>query len=430
MSAASHSVLSKLFALTRSGNFHRTLNSALRISTLATKGGLIFFLAAVLRTEEVGLYGLISGIVTYLVFFYGFDFYAYSSRLYIGGTAAEALSALKNQTAVTFIFYIIFAPIGYVALLRHAPSPHIAILAIAISLLEHLSMEAQRAYVFTLRPLYSSLILFMRAGLWPVVCVGIFLIDRYAQSLEFVLILWILGLISAMGVAIYPVRRYAIEFIKTPIDFGWIGRGVLIAAPLLVGTIALRGLFSLDRVLVAGTHRTDLLAAYVLYAGISSAIQAVADAGVVVYKQPIIVAAARRYDYAGIRTASRQMAVESVILSSILGFCAFIVFLFGAHYLQKHEYTRYASVLALVLVAGVIYVAGLTPHAVLFAFKRDRENIAINLAGFATFFGVFFLVAGSDETHAVGWALVGGFAVIAGVKQMLAQRLISSVAAR
>lgn len=390
----------------------RGVNLSLRMATLLAKGGLIFFLATKFSPEDVGRYGLIAGLSTYWIFLYGFDFYAFASRFYIGGSEAEVLYAIKNQAAVTFIFYLIFCPLGFFVMYGQIPLLHIAILGVVISVLDHLTLEAQRAYVFMLRPLFSSLIFFFRAGAWAILCVALLISGTQSVSLEFVLLLWALGLVSALAIALYPARRHFQKFLCIPIDMNWIWKGVLIATPLLIGTIALRGLFSLDRVLVANLGQAQLLASFVVYASVASAIQSAADAGVIAFKQPLIVAAARTSDLGSAVGIARRMAIESILVTSTLGIVAYFTVYFGCLYLNKISYLDNMLLLAQLLFGNVIYAAGLAPHTILYGFKRDRANISMNVIGFLVFLVVFYSVVGVDRVHAIGWALISAFIVI------------------
>ena len=78
------------------------------------------------------------------------------------------------------------------------------------------------------------------------------------------------------------------------IDWSWFGQGILAAWPLFVASLSTRGMATFDRFFLEDQAGLEVLGAYVLFMGITTAILSFLDAGVVDFSYPRLVEHAGR----------------------------------------------------------------------------------------------------------------------------------------
>jgi hypothetical protein len=144
--------------------FVRLCNIGLRGLTLATKFALLLVLAIYLDPADVGIYGLFTASLGWLVYLVGWDFYAFSVRE-IAGSGKDLLSAsIANQAALYFATYIPIVIFIMLAYEYEAKYTEYALVFIALFVCEHLGLELGRIFVAIGRPLLASFILFLRGA--------------------------------------------------------------------------------------------------------------------------------------------------------------------------------------------------------------------------------------------------------------------------
>src|SRR5690606_28781255 len=142
----------------------------------------------------------------------------------------------------------------------------------ALLVIEHLAQELNRLLVAMSEQLLASVVLFLRSGLWAPVPLPLMWAVPESRQLGTVLTAWLAA--SSLAVLLGVVRLLQLDHasLSRPIDWLWLGRGLKVALPLLVGTLALRGVFTFDRYWVEHVAGLEVLGAYTLYMGTASAI--------------------------------------------------------------------------------------------------------------------------------------------------------------
>src|SRR5690606_13458856 len=87
------------------------------------------------------------------------------------------------------------------------------------------------------------------------------------------------------------------------IDWAWLKKGVLVALPLLIATLALRGIMTVDRFAFEALNGPDLLGVYSLFMGMAGAVLAFMDAGVFAFLYPRMITAHNSEDLSGFLSA-------------------------------------------------------------------------------------------------------------------------------
>lgn len=393
-------------------NLIRLTNIALRGMTLASKFLLIFSLARFLEPSELGLYGLVTVTIGYALYLLGFDFYTFTTREILKRERTEWGGLLKDQSALSAVLYTIFLPLLCLVFVRGLLPWNVAGWFFALLVLEHLTQELGRLLIAVSEQLLASLVLFLRSGIWAVVVTALMFIEPESRNLDFVLGAWTLGGLSALLLGFYRLSRLRISSWHKAVDWGWIRRGLKVAIPFLLATLAIRGVFTLDRYWFEALAGLEILGAYVLFMGISNALISFLDAGVFAFSYPSLISAHNRQDAVAFRQSLRRLLVQTLALSATFALIALLLIGSLLQWLDKPLYLEQQGLFPWVLLATVLYAVGMVPHFALYAQGHDRPIIVSHLASLLAFIPSTWLLSLHWPLLAVPLGLTTAFLLI------------------
>lgn len=233
-----------------------------------------------------------------------------------------------------------------------------------------------------------------------------------ARELVWVFAAWSIGAGAACLLGVLRVLRLDKGVLSVPIDWRWIASGVKIAFPLLIASLAIRGLFTFDRYWVESVAGYEVLGAYVLYIGIATSIISIIDAGVVVYLYPQVVAAAKANDGGAFVGNMKKLFVNIVVVTAVLVGGALLINRPVLSWIGKDVYMEHLYLLKWLLLAVTIYALSIVPHVGLYARHQDKTILYSQLFGLAVFFCGVLLGASQYGVAAVPWSLCISFASI------------------
>lgn len=363
----------------------RLFNVALRGMTLASKFLLIFFLARFLEPAELGIYGLLTATIGYTLYLLGFDFYAFTTREILNRERSEWGGLLKCQGALSAVLYAVFLPLLSLIFLKGLLPWSLAGWFFALLVLEHLTQELGRLLVAISEQLLASVVLFLRSGIWAVAVTALMFIEPDSRSLDFVLGAWTLGSLAALLLGIFRLSQLKIGGWHKQVDWKWIAKGLKIAIPLLVATLAIRGVFTLDRYWFEALVGLEVLGAYVLFMGISNALMSFLDAGVFAFSYPGLITAHSRQDSAAFRQGLRKLLIQTLALSAAFAVIALLLIGPLLRWLGKSLYLEQQGLFPWILLATLLYAIGMVPHYALYAQGHDRPIIRSHIASLLAF---------------------------------------------
>lgn len=390
----------------------RLTNVALRGITLASKSLLIFFLARFLEPAELGLYGLLTATIGYALYLLSFDFYTFSMREILKFERYEWGGLIKNQGALTIVLYAIFLPLLSLIFLNGLLPWSVAGWFFVLLILEHLTGEIIRLLTFISEQLLASLILFLRSGLWAVAISAIMFIDPNSRQLDYILGAWSIGGIAALLLGIYRLHQLKITGWHKNVDWSWIISGLKIAVPFLVATLAIRGIFTLDRYWFEALAGSEILGAYVLFMALSNVIMSFLDAGVFAFINPSLVTAWRKQDSLAFTQQVKKLLFQTVLISTSLAAIALTMIAPLLTLLNKPLYLAHKNLFPWILLATMLYIFGLIPHAALYAQRLDRPIIQSHIASLICFIPATWMFSIIWPNVAVPLGLCSSFALI------------------
>ncbi|MEC9483934.1 MAG: hypothetical protein UMU75_11555 [Halomonas sp.] len=390
----------------------RFINLGLRSSTLLAKFALIFLLAYFLDPADVALYGLMAVTIAYSIFGLGFDFYTFSTREIVGSEPDQWMRYLRDQGIFFGLTYTGVLPLLSLIFMLGLLPWWVAPWFFALVLLEHLAQELNRLLIAMSRQLLASFVLFLRSGLWALAIVALFWLWPEYRSLRFVFAAWTLGALAAClcgSLAFLSLDRMSL---KMPVDWQWIRQGVKIAVPLLVATLAIRGVFTFDRYWVQSLASTEVLAAYVLYAGVANAVMSFLDAGVFVFLYPRLISAFKGLDGVKFRSGMRGLLQQTALVTLLLVISAAILIHPLLIWLDKNAYIENVNILYVLLLAIGFYALSMVPHYGLYAMSQDRHIIYSHVSTFLVFVALAATLTQWNSVYGVPLALCGAFSLM------------------
>ncbi|MHC6224573.1 lipopolysaccharide biosynthesis protein [Pseudomonas sp. X10] len=381
------------------------LNISLRALTLLGKFLLIFFLARFLAPGDLGLYGLLAATISYALFAVGLDFYTYSTRELINHDHAVWGSYLKAHAALCILLYFVLAPI-VIAIFATGWLPWTLLpWFCGLLVLEHINQELGRILIAVGQPMFASIILFFRSGLWAVLLTVLMFVDAQWRTLDHVFQAWALGASVGLVIGIWRLTALGIGQWRTAIDWAWVRRGIAVATPFVIATLALRGLSTLDRYWFQALVDLDALGAYVLFGGITGALISFLDAGVFAFVYPALIRAYQIQDPAAFVSGMRKLSMQTIVLSIGFVLCALVAIHPLLTWLDKPLYLTQLHLFPWILAGAVLYALGMIPHYGLYAQSQDKPIIRSHIVSL-----IIFILATAALS---GW--LGGLAVPVGL---------------
>ncbi|MDR1768737.1 MAG: hypothetical protein LBR32_09990 [Propionibacteriaceae bacterium] len=392
------------------------MTTGLRFVTLLSKSVLVFGLAFWLTPADVAAYGLVaaySGLATYLV---NADFYSYSTRLIAKGERSTWAATLRGHVQFlivqTGLFLLVTTPIWLFTDLAAGQFGWVVVLAI----IEALGLDLARILTAMGSPFFSNVVLFVRAGTWPLpLLLAVWLVPGL-RSVQTVFVVWLVLDALGVGLGVVGIWRKRLVGWHTRLGWPWFRRGIKIAATFLFATLMLRALFSIDRELVLRFAGENRVAAYTVYAGVAQAMTALLEAGVFSYTYPALLRAHATADRQAYSKALVAMARGVAVVVAFFAVCAVILLPILLGYIPNPTYRSFLGDFHILLAAQAVYNLSMIPHYVLYAGDRDRWIVASHVVAFAGF------LAGSFGLHALGvdaavpWGVLAGFAAMLCVK--------------
>lgn len=398
-----------------------TVNSSLRAATIGIKAVLVIALAVWLGPSQLGVYGLIAATVTLTTYIYGLDFYTFTIREISTGNLDDVRFRVRDQ----FLLFAFIYGVGTVTLLLvlkgFGLGETLIVLTAAIAVLQHAALELYRILVRIERTIAASIGLFLRDAAWVPGCLLIW-VYRGEISLQEVLLSWLVGSCFSVAYGGWSLTRVLPHAPSRPIDLAWLRRGLATGLRMLVGTLSLRALFTVDRMILALLAPPEVLGAYVFYTSLCLAFSALFETGVLPYFWPRLLDAAKRADPIARNAAQRALSRVCVIGAPILAIAAILLGVGFANVLPDGSYLSNLNLLFYVVAANMLLLLSNAPHYRLYADNRDTAIVASNTLAFASFLVVCGLLVLTDQSMAVPLALVIACGLLLTVKLAIVRR--------
>lgn len=372
------------------------LAGLLRASTIGARFVLLIAVARYLTPDAAGQFGLIAALVGYALFPLGLEFYAHSTRVVAAGGTLRRREVLSDQWWLSRLSYATFAsPIALVIWTADVQGwLFVAVLLLCVS--EHVAQEGHRLLVALEQQVAASEVLFVRLGSWVILLAPVLALFPAARSVHILLLAWLVASGTASVLAWRRINSLVGPWWRVPPDRNRVGAALRVVLPLLIATLAFRGLFVFDRYALDWLEGSSAVAPYVLAFGAVSTVLALQDATLLSFATPRLISAIATADWEQFQRLRRRLWRDSGVLVTGLLALAAVAWLAIVPTLPQ----EYHNTLDIAVSAGLVAVvasASMVPHVLLYAARRDRGVLTGNLVGLAV------LVAGTT-TFALIWS--------------------------
>lgn len=396
----------------------RLSNIVLRGMTLASKFLLIFFLARYLPASELGLYGLLTATIAYALYLVGLDFYIYTTREITKMGEWHFGGLLKNQITMTGALYAVSLPLLFLIFITKLLPWEVSIWFFVLLVLEHINQEIGRLLIALSQQHAASLNLFLRSGSWPLAAILLMSLYPGLKSLEYVLLLWVIGDLLAITLSILKLRKLEIIGWHEKVDWKWILTGIKIAIPFLAATLAIRGIFTFDRYWIKELSNIEIVGAYVLFMGLSNAVISFLDAGVFSFIYPTLIKSHNERNSILFRSQARSLFIQTALFLCILTIGAVTLITPALSFIGKPIYSENSNLFYWSLFSVILYSLGMIPHYCLYAQGKDRAIILSHLLGLAVFLFSTWMLSSAISYMAIPISLCIAFLVILATKAL------------
>lgn len=390
----------------------------LRLLTIFVRAIFVFYLAKVLAVNDFGWYTYIAASISFFMYLAGADFYAYAHREMLSGRSSAA-ETFRAQTMFLIVSTTLASSLSVVVSWDSLSLKYLVALPLLLAG-ESFSAECVRFLIACGRPSAANLVNFLKSAGWMLPVWG-WSYYHESMSIEFLIIGWIFGLVVAIigGVFWVPVTWSQLVTAQVPKSF--FRRALRTLPKILLGTLALRALFSLDRLAVGYGFNSEMLGTYGFFVAVASAYLAVIDAGVLARLFPPLVAAAVSNNQLA-QQYRRRMEISAVLS----GFMAWLIYMllidYIISYIGKPQFMLYKQLGSLILTAYVVYAASMGSHYIMYGRKQDIQIMVVHLFAILPFAIMIWLASIWTEPALVAWGVLLSMCFQFGLKSYLAQR--------
>ena len=349
----------------------------LRIAALGGKFLLMMAIARFLTVKDVGNYGLYVSIIVISLYFVGLDFYVFSTREILDPQIKKKIGSILFNQVVFFIFSYVLLAALWPGLLTLSAITGVGGLLFLLTVSEHLSQECYRILIIKEKITLANFLLFVRSGIWCYLCVPLLYFGMV--NLEQIFYLWLV--FSAISVIIgvkFILHFESISISDFKIDIKWLMRGIKTSFLFFMGTLCLRAINYLDKVIAVHFITTPKLGVYVFFFGVSAAVQAIIDVLVVTRYYPSLVRAIQEQNLEESKKAfdkfKKKMLYYNFGLFIIsIPACYMMIKLTG-----KMEYIDNFLWYILIVISLSLLNISMPYHYALYSKKKDSSLIIIN----------------------------------------------------
>lgn len=390
-------------------------NSALRAATVGARALLMVALAVWLEPAELGYFGLITAIVSFTNYLFGLDFYTFVVRDISAKDTAGLRHKLRDQFVLHGLLYGVAALASWWVVPALGLDRRLLIVVVLLAITQHVTLEMYRIQVRLHRAMAASVTFFVRDAAWIPLCLLLWW-RRGDITLTAILGFWLGASVLAVVYSVWVLRRATEPGPAESVDWQRLRRGLVVGLRMLPGTLSLRSLFSVDRMVLALLVAPEVLGAYVFFVGICLTFQGLFESGVLTYFWPPLLEAEKQGHRAAVLTARRRLFRMCWLGSAAVILISWAMGVVAAHLLPNPIYGEHLAMLAIAAVAYGVLAASNGPHFVLFSKNQDGKIVGSHLAGLLTF-GTFAAVLSQvDARLAVPLAVVAAACAILAIK--------------
>lgn len=348
----------------------KIFNVFLRIGGVGSKFIIITLMSKYFDVDVFGNYGLITSLITILIFVLGFDFYNFSIRDILN---TKDKQEIVNKVVITFILYgltylffilvgsLIFCNISYI-------KPHL-FLIIFLVITEHLSQEIYRLLIGFKKVLLANILLFFRTVSWSVIII-FFYYNNYLITVDKIFKLWLLAnTLTIVYVFFLSIIKSYGEIIKVSLRLNWVKKGLRICSVFFLATISLKFMEYANRFIVDYFLGEKIAGIFLFYSNISILITVYINTIVISFELPELIKLADSQEiHKLLRKFKKSLLVHTLISSLFI----FIIIKPLLIWQNKVEFETYLPLIYFLILGVGLMNYSLMYHFKLYIYHKDK----------------------------------------------------------
>jgi hypothetical protein len=341
---------------------------------------LLIVMANRLPVTSVGEFGLVAATVGFAVYAMGLDYYTFTTRELIVSPRTAWRGLLREQAAVQTLAYLLVAILAVVVWMNGAASGALVVTTVALTAVDHVSLELHRILLADQQPVGANLLLALRSGVWGLVWAAAVLVGAPVETTGAVYLSWGAGSGLAVVVGLALVYPQLGAKSAARLDFSRIRRGLLVSVVFLVASLASKGMLTIDRYLLQGFEGAEAVGVYTFYAGIANVILLTVESGVLASRFPRLIASHRSGapNRSAVLADVRRATTRATLISSAVLAAATWPLVVA---IDRQEYLVAYPAFLLLVAGSAVSAWSLVPHYVLYALGRDSAIVKASIVG-------------------------------------------------
>lgn len=316
---------------------------------------LFLYLGRYVDPATIGVYGVMTAICALVVQFLGLEFHYFNARAILALEAGRRGRLIKDQFALHVLCYLALIPWLSIVFGIGALEWKYALYFFPLVVVEHLGQEIFRVLVTCFRPVFATVVLFVRTGLWVFVFLWVMEFVDHTAPLEKLLLIWLCFSALSVVLGLGGLRKELfVGTLRVPIDWEWIQDGLKKAFPFLVTTVLFTLLQFLDRFALQYFHGEQAVGIFFLFSSLASFLGIVLTFSVGVFYGPRAIYAYQNFGLDGYQRERRILIRKYLLAGSIVILPAIVGIFIVLNWVGRAEYYENIQVYWILLVANIV----------------------------------------------------------------------------
>ncbi len=351
--------------------FLKFMNVLLRIGGIGSKFLILTLMSKYFDVDVFGNYGLITSLITLLIFALGLDFYNFSIRdILKTKEEQEIVNKVISSLLLYVIIYIIFSIIAYFIFNNVSYLKPFVFLVIGLGVTEHISQEIYRMLIGFKKVLFANILLFVRTMGWSIIIVFNYFND-VVITIDSIFSLWLIAnILTIIIVFIYVLFKNYNRILKGEVVLSWLKKGLRVSAVFLTATISLKMMEYANRFIVDFFMGEQMAGIFLFYSNVSMLITVYVNTIVISFELPALIASTNSPAIFNLLKKFKKSLITHVIISSV-----FILLIIKPLLIwqNKIEFGAYAPLILFMLIGVGLMNYSLIYHFKLYIFHKDKS---------------------------------------------------------
>ena len=302
-----------LARLSSSRSLTRLFNIGLRLGTLGSKMVFTLYMARYFSLADIGVYGLVFGVVMVMGGVVGMRIDYVVSREIVGVDPASVLVKMRDQVVFYLLNYIVLALLMILAqTIGIGIDSKIMIYIFIISVVEGLASLSYANMNSLEQPIIANVMFFIRSGFWtfPVMILG-FLYPSL-RTFDVVFTGWIAGVTASLAATVYVWRSMPWKaMFQTRVNWKWIRNSIKRCFLIWLGGLGIVAGYYVDRLVVVQFLGLEQVGIATFYLSFTNALLTIIQSGILSMTYPRLIKFYREGNLSGFRQEIRQSLVNA-----------------------------------------------------------------------------------------------------------------------